>query len=95
MKKTRRIMLSLCAAVLLAAAVLSLLFVIGEADHRCSGEGCPVCEALCHALTTVTLTVPAAAELIRRRASHVRSARPATGCRRPATPVSDRDVILA
>ncbi len=43
MSKIFRLAASIMAAVIVAAFVLSLFFVIHEADHDCTGEDCPIC----------------------------------------------------
>lgn len=44
-KKTRAA--AVCGAVLLAAVLLfSVLFVVAEADHHCSGEHCAICQQI-------------------------------------------------
>ncbi len=95
MKNTRRIILSVCAAVLFGAVVFSLFFVVGEADHDCQGDDCPVCEAVCSALVTVALIVPAAAATFCGRSFRSGTEVPAAGSCRSSTPVSNKDVILA
>ena len=45
-QKARRLFAAVGAAVLLGFQVFSTAYVIHEADHECSGEGCPVCVQL-------------------------------------------------
>lgn len=44
-KKQRAITFLTCTAFVLVT-VFSVLFVVKEADHDCTGESCPICEAV-------------------------------------------------
>lgn len=45
-QKARRLFSAVGAAILLGFQVFSTAYVVHEADHECSGEGCPVCVQL-------------------------------------------------
>ncbi len=53
------------AAVLAAAALLvvlsSCLFIVGHADHDCTGEDCPVCEQIAVCIQSLNTAAAAAA----------------------------------
>lgn len=44
-KKQKTFAFLIC-TVFLLAAFFSLLFIVGEADHDCTGEDCPVCACI-------------------------------------------------
>ena len=46
MAQKRRVMAILLASLITAAVILSCAFIIGHADHDCTGESCLVCETL-------------------------------------------------
>ncbi len=55
-QKTRRILAAVGAAFLLGVQVLSAAYVAHEADHDCSGEGCPICVQIQHCVANFQLT---------------------------------------
>ncbi len=46
MAKLRRVCAVLLAALVLFAVLTSFLATLGEADHDCTGEDCPICAAV-------------------------------------------------
>ncbi len=95
MTKKKRIIATVLAVVFALAVALSLVFIAAEADHDCSGEGCPVCEllALCRGVLRGVLAaafVCLAAAL--RTAALSRSARSAL--RAAVTPASLKVKLL-
>ena len=55
MQKSHRSFLNILIFVLIAALLLSLVFVGAEADHHCTGEGCHICEAIRQCLACIRL----------------------------------------
>ncbi len=45
-QRSRRILSAVAAALFLGCQVFSAAYIIHEAGHECSGEGCPVCVQL-------------------------------------------------
>lgn len=46
MTKKRRIVAAAVCIVLLAAMLFSAAYIILEADHHCTGDGCPICHEI-------------------------------------------------
>ena len=55
-QKTRRILAAVAVAFLLGIQVLSAVYVAHEADHDCSGEGCPICVQIHQCVANFQLT---------------------------------------
>ena len=52
-KKFLKIVAPVMAALVILAVVMSLLFVIHEAHHHCTGEDCPICARIEACINTV------------------------------------------
>ena len=55
-QKTRRLLAAVGVAILLGFQVFSAAYVAHEADHDCSGEGCPICIQLQQCVANFQLT---------------------------------------
>ena len=55
-QRTRRLLAAVGVALLLGFQVLSVIYVAHEADHDCSGEGCPTCVQLQQCVANFHLT---------------------------------------
>jgi len=55
-QRTRRLLAAVGVALLLGFQVLSAVYVAHEADHDCSGEGCPTCVQLQQCVANFHLT---------------------------------------
>ena len=55
-QKTRRFLAAVGVAILLGFQAFSTAYVIHEADHECSGEGCQVCVQLQQCVANFQLT---------------------------------------
>ena len=55
-QRTRRLLAAVGVAFLLGIQVFSAAYVAHEADHACSGEGCPICVQLQQCVANFQLT---------------------------------------
>ena len=55
-QRTRRLLAAVGVALLLGFQILSAVYVAHEADHDCSGEGCPTCVQLQQCVANFHLT---------------------------------------